>query len=212
MCVWPSSPPRITAVDRHRYLPKLLEAFNYGGAGSAVLAPLFKIGKMLSKEEYTKQIVPCVVKLFASTDRKIRINLLQQLHLFVEYLSEDVVNTQIYPNIATGFSDTIPAMREQTVRSMLLLAPKLSATIKEGPLLQHFAKYVRADCVFSWLSLLHTDVLLALAHTHARALLCGVYLHTLLLHTVVWAQELTYCLRHSGRLALLYRIVWRFPH
>ena len=35
----------------HKYLPELLNAFNYGGAGSEVLAPLFKIGKLLAAEE-----------------------------------------------------------------------------------------------------------------------------------------------------------------
>eukprot|EP00039_Didymoeca_costata_P001736 m.54695 g.54695 ORF g.54695 m.54695 type:complete len:783 (+) comp10943_c0_seq1:194-2542(+) len=130
--------PQVACV--HKYLPKLLEAFLYGGAGSAVLAPLFKIGKLLSYDEYQKQIIPCVVKLFSSTDRATRINLLQQLSLFVEYLSAETVNNQIFPHVVTGFTDTVPAMREQTVKSMLLLAPKLNETIIDQQLLRHFAK------------------------------------------------------------------------
>ena len=64
-----------------KILPQLLNAFEFGGAGSAVLAPLFKLGKMLDNAEYQKKIVPCVVKLFSSTDRATRLNLLQQVEM-----------------------------------------------------------------------------------------------------------------------------------
>ena len=64
-----------------KILPQLLNAFEFGGAGSAVLAPLFKLGKMLDGTEYQKRIVPCVVKLFSSTDRATRLNLLQQVEM-----------------------------------------------------------------------------------------------------------------------------------
>ena len=64
---------------KQKILPQLLNAFEFGGAGSAVLAPLFKLGKMLDNAEYQKRIVPCVVKLFSSTDRATRLNLLQQV-------------------------------------------------------------------------------------------------------------------------------------
>ena len=41
----------------------------------------FQIGKLLETEEYQQKIVPCVVKLFSSTDRATRIQLLQQVKL-----------------------------------------------------------------------------------------------------------------------------------
>ena len=52
--------------SRHKILPQLLNAFEYGGAGSAVLAPLFRLGQLLEAGEYQQKIVPCVVKLFSS--------------------------------------------------------------------------------------------------------------------------------------------------
>lgn len=64
---------------KHKILPQLLNAFEFGGAGSAVLAPLFRMGKLLDEAEYQKKIVPCVVKLFSSNDRATRLNLLQQV-------------------------------------------------------------------------------------------------------------------------------------
>lgn len=64
---------------KHKILPQLINAFEFGGAGSSVLAPLFKLGALLKGEQYQRKIVPCVVKLFSSTDRATRLNLLQQV-------------------------------------------------------------------------------------------------------------------------------------
>ena len=71
---------------------------------------------MLDSEEYQHKIVPCVVKLFSSTDRATRVNLLQQLDQFIEHLQPSTVNEQIFPHVSIGFSDTLPAMREQTIK------------------------------------------------------------------------------------------------
>ena len=75
-----------------------------------------QLGKLLDTEEYQRKIVPCVVKLFSSTDRATRVNLLQQLDQFVEHLQPSTVNEQIFPHVSIGFSDTLPAMREQTIK------------------------------------------------------------------------------------------------
>ena len=97
-------------------LPQLLNAYEFGNAGSSVLAPLFKLGKMLEEAEYQKKIIPIVVKLFSSTDRTTRMRLLQQLHLFIEHLSPGVINDQLFPHICQGFNDSSPAIREHTIR------------------------------------------------------------------------------------------------
>eukprot|EP00112_Aurelia_sp_Birch-Aquarium-sp1_P017328 Seg4000.2 transcript_id=Seg4000.2/GoldUCD/mRNA.D3Y31 product="N-terminal kinase-like protein" protein_id=Seg4000.2/GoldUCD/D3Y31 len=128
------------AFSIHKILPELLKAFQFGAAGSSVLGPLFKIGKLLEDDEYQKKIVPCVVKLFSSNDRATRIQLLQQMDQFVQHLQPALVNDQVFPNVATGFGDTLPAMREQTVKSMILLAPKLSEKTINNQLLRYFAK------------------------------------------------------------------------
>ena len=67
------------AFSRCKILPQLVNAFEFGGAGSAVLAPLFRLGRLLEEGEYQRRIVPCVVKLFSSTDRATRLNLLKQV-------------------------------------------------------------------------------------------------------------------------------------
>ena len=100
-------------------------ALDYGSANSRVLGPLLKIGKYLTSDEYNVQITPSVIKWFASPDRSLRINLLQNLEYFVEHLSPSLINDQIFPNVANGFLDQSPALRDLTVKSMLVLVPKV---------------------------------------------------------------------------------------
>lgn len=106
-------------VCRQKILPQLITAFEYGDAGSAVLAPMFKLGRLLDEGEYQRRIVPCVVKLFTSTDRVTRSRLLQQLELFINHFQPQIVNDQIFPQVAHGFLDTNPTIREQTVKVIL---------------------------------------------------------------------------------------------
>uniref|UniRef100_A0A182YH42 N-terminal kinase-like protein n=1 Tax=Anopheles stephensi TaxID=30069 RepID=A0A182YH42_ANOST len=132
-------------VCRHKILPQLITAYEYGDAGSAVLAPMFKLGRLLEEAEYQKRIVPCVVKLFASTDRVTRSRLLQQLDLFISHLQPNVVNDQIFPQIAHGFLDTNPTIREQTVKSIIHIAPKLNYNNLNVEVLRHFARLQSRD-------------------------------------------------------------------
>ncbi|XP_063046138.1 N-terminal kinase-like protein [Engraulis encrasicolus] len=130
---------------KHKVLPQLLTAFEFGNAGAVVLTPLFKVGKYLSAEEYQQKIIPVIVKMFSSTDRAMRIRLLQQMEQFIQYLNEPAVNSQIFPHVVHGFTDTNPAIREQTVKSMLLLAPKLNETNLNQELMRHFARLQARD-------------------------------------------------------------------
>ncbi|ESO10592.1 hypothetical protein HELRODRAFT_72072 [Helobdella robusta] len=134
-----------TSFCKQKILPQLLHAFEYGNVGSSVLAPLFKLGKLLSTEEYQKKMVPCVVKLFSSTDRTTRVKLLQQIESFAEHLSPQVVNDQIFPSIVSGFMDSNPVVREQTIKSMLHLACKLNYKNLNEELLKHFARLQSKD-------------------------------------------------------------------
>ena len=125
---------------KYKILPGLVMTFDFGDAGINILPTLFRLGKMLSGEEYKKSIIPCVLKLFSSTDRAIRIQLLSQLDNFIEYIDNGVIDQQIFQSVATGFTDTVPGMREQTVKSMLLIAPKLSESTIDNILLKYLAK------------------------------------------------------------------------
>ena len=78
------------AYSKHKILPQLLNVYQYGNVKTAVLAPLFKLGRLLGEEEYQEKIVPHVVSLFSSTDRATRIYLLRQLPVFAEHLKPKV--------------------------------------------------------------------------------------------------------------------------
>ena len=102
-----------------------LQALDFGAANSRVLAPLLKIGSLLTPEEYSSLVTPSVSKWFASPDKNLRINLLQNLEHFADHLTPEMVNDDIFGKVALGFQDSMPKMRELTLRSLLYLVPKM---------------------------------------------------------------------------------------
>lgn len=139
----------------------------------ALVIFVWQVGKFLSAEEYQQKIIPVIVKMFSSTDRAMRIRLLQQVQVlhhdwyvismqrpgiknknnsvtqiqpltsiltsaltwfnlpqmeqFIQFLNEAAVNSQIFPHVVHGFTDTNPAIREQTVK-VLVWKTKSQAT------------------------------------------------------------------------------------
>lgn len=128
-----------------KIFPELLNSFEFGNAGSSILPPLFKLGKLLEEGEYQKKLIPIVVKLFSSSDRATRMKLLQSLNQYVEFLTAGAINDQIFPNICQGFTDTNPSIRENTIRAMVLLAPKLNYNNLNVELMKHFARLQGQD-------------------------------------------------------------------
>lgn len=125
---------------KNKILPDLITAFEYGEAGASILNPIFSLGKILSSDEYQTKLVPCIIKLYACKDRATRSKLLQQLDSYVEFLAPNVINDQIFPQVVQGFLDSNFKIREQTVKSMLHLAPKLNTTNLNEELMKHFAR------------------------------------------------------------------------
>jgi SCY1-like protein 1 len=122
--------PQVPAsIAMYRILPALMAALEYGaagGGGTVVLAPILDIGARLPLEEYSRDIVPCVVRLFASTDRATRVQLLHYLPSYIDKLSADVVNGTVLPHVVNGFADTNAVLREATVKACLPLAAKVT--------------------------------------------------------------------------------------
>ncbi|KAJ3749224.1 armadillo-type protein [Lentinula detonsa] len=110
-----------------RVLPSLVSALEYGGASAATIVPLvLRLGKNVSDDKYENAIVAPVVKLFASPDRGIRMALLDHLPEYADKLDKKTVDGKIFPHLQTGFSDTVAVIREATVKSISLIAPKAS--------------------------------------------------------------------------------------
>ncbi|KAJ3020363.1 hypothetical protein HKX48_000892 [Thoreauomyces humboldtii] len=124
----------------HKILPELIKALEFGGAGAKALAPILKLGSKLDSQEFDLLLVPIVVKLFASTDRAIRVSLCEGLPGLIGNLSAKIVTDKIFPNLALGFMDTSAVIREHTLKSVLVIVPKLSEKIVNNDLLRFLAK------------------------------------------------------------------------
>ncbi|KAF1849600.1 ARM repeat-containing protein [Cucurbitaria berberidis CBS 394.84] len=123
-----------------KVLPELLKSVEFGGGGAKVFSTVMQIGQKLSDDEYETQITPVVVRLFANPDRGIRVCLLDNLPLMIDHLPQKLVNDKIFPQMVTGFTDLAPVVREQTVKAVLTVIPKLSDRTVNGELLRHLAK------------------------------------------------------------------------
>jgi SCY1-like protein 1 len=123
-----------------KLLPLLASSLEFGSAAAPALTALLKMGSWLSTEDFSVKVLPTIVKLFASNDRAIRVSLLQHVDQFGESMSGQIVDEQVYPHVATGFADTSAFLRELTLKSMLVLAPKLSQRTLSGSLLKYLSK------------------------------------------------------------------------
>ncbi|CAO3664461.1 unnamed protein product [Umbelopsis vinacea] len=126
----------------HKILPELINAFEFGSGigGPKVLSSIIKVGSNLPDEEYDKIVIPCIIRMFSTPDRGIRMALLEKLPSYVERLSKKIVNDQIFPHVALGFTDGVPMIRELTIKGILLLVPLLSDRIINYDLLKYLAK------------------------------------------------------------------------
>ena len=123
-----------------KVLPELMNSVEFGGGGPKVLGALLRIGLKLSEDEFQSQLLPVIVRLFASPDRAMRVCLLDNLPQMIDRIPQKTVNDKIFPMLVTGFTDTAPVVREQTVKSVLTIISKLSDRVINGELLRYLAK------------------------------------------------------------------------
>ena len=130
---------------RYRVLPKLVDLFKYGGVGVGIFTPLLKIAQTLPKNEYASIINPLIVNAVSSNDRSTRVYLLKNIDKFIDQMDDKTVNQNIFPPICSGFNDTNPAIREQTVKCMLVIGSRLDDKNLNVELMKHFAKLQAKD-------------------------------------------------------------------
>ncbi|KAI5116981.1 hypothetical protein M0805_001592 [Coniferiporia weirii] len=134
----PTLPPEFAS---HRVLPSLVSALEFGGAtANAILPIVLQLGVHASLADYPTIVLAPVTKLFASTDRGTRIALLEHLGEYVDKLDNKTVSDKIWPHLQTGFTDTVPVIREATVKAIGLLHTKFSDRIINNDLLRHLAR------------------------------------------------------------------------
>lgn len=124
---------------KYKILPQLINALEYGSGLSCfavVLNSVLQIGASLAPDEYTAIVIPAIVKLFSSQERQVRVNLLQHLGEYSKFLSKELVNDKIFHFVIAGFNDSLPSLRELTVRSMAIFAPQLSEATLDSQVLK----------------------------------------------------------------------------
>lgn len=97
--------------------------------GPSLLPLILALSTELQAQEYDKQVLPALVRCFASPDRAMRMAVLDGFPSYIDRLDKRTVVDKIWPNLLTGFSDTVPVIREATVKSTLLLAPKVRVPV-----------------------------------------------------------------------------------
>ncbi|RMZ78199.1 hypothetical protein DV738_g4040, partial [Chaetothyriales sp. CBS 135597] len=123
-----------------KILPELLKSVEFGGGGPIVFGAILKIGLKLPDDEFEARLAPVIIRLFQSPDRAMRVCLLDSLPAVVDRLSQKDVSNKIWPAMVTGFTDTAPVVREQTVKAVLPVISKLSDRTVNGELLRLLAK------------------------------------------------------------------------
>lgn len=87
--------------SKHKILPELIKAFEFGSGGAKVLSSILKVGEHLSDEEYENVVIQPIVRMFASPDRAIRVSLLENMHKFIDHMSNKMVTNQVFPNVVS---------------------------------------------------------------------------------------------------------------
>ena len=122
-----------------KILPQIAEALEFGSAPALAVAPMLHAARDLPDADFAKKVTPSLVKLFASSDKALRVALLEHLPLYVRHLSDKIVDETLYERAATGFTDEDAFLRELTLKSTLSLAPKMSQRAHQS-LLKHLSK------------------------------------------------------------------------
>jgi SCY1-like protein 1 len=141
---------------RRRLLPQMLQLLQSGPAAGAppspvagagaiagslvpfalVLSCALHIAKMvLAPADYSASVVPIITQLFKSSERSVRVHLLQSVREYARALTPQTVTTDILPPLLSGLRDSHPAIRELTLKALPPLAEMLSAHTIETKLL-----------------------------------------------------------------------------
>lgn len=118
-----SLPPEFV---KYKVLPSLIKAFEFGPGGPSLLPLILTLGNTLPPSEYTSSILQPLLRMYATPDRAMRMALLEGLPNYAEKLDQKIVSEKVWPHLLGGFTDVVPIIRETTVKSILLLAPKVS--------------------------------------------------------------------------------------
>ncbi|KAH9993510.1 armadillo-type protein [Russula compacta] len=127
----------------HLVLPILLTSLTHTTmsiSAPSIIPLVIQLGTYVSSDEYKGLVLEPVVKLFANPDRGTRMALLDVLPEFADKLDKQIVSEKVWPYLQTGFTDTIPVIRETTLKAIGLLSDKFTERILNNDLLRHLAR------------------------------------------------------------------------
>ena len=129
---------------QRKILPACLAAVEFGNVSSSALEAILDLLAYIQDDKYFESsVLPFLVKLLGSKDIFVRMTLLQSIHRFIEPLSTAMIESKFYPGMQHYFRDPDPRIRDQTIKSMSLLAPKMNQKTLNSSLLQHLAQLQR---------------------------------------------------------------------
>jgi SCY1-like protein 1 len=110
----------------------------------SIIPLVIQLGTYVPSDEYKSLVLEPIIKLFANPDRGTRMAILEVLPEFANKLDKQTVSEKIWPHLVsivdqsnidpnliddapqqTGFTDTIPVVRETTVKSIGILSDKV---------------------------------------------------------------------------------------
>ena len=95
----------------------------------AIVPLLFQIAESyLAKkpELFQRHITPLVPTLFAVNDRGVRGAILHKISLLESQLDKNSINSHVFEPMCSGFTDSSAPLRELTLKSTIVLVPKLN--------------------------------------------------------------------------------------
>ncbi|XP_014292758.1 N-terminal kinase-like protein [Halyomorpha halys] len=113
----------------YRILIQIRQAYEHEEENGSYLVPVVsKIASILNEDEFRSHLEPFVAFLFSTKDRATRFTLLTNINEIANKIDNKSINN-LYPIISAGFLDTTPQIRDETVKAMMYVAPKLSKTV-----------------------------------------------------------------------------------
>ncbi|KTW26730.1 hypothetical protein T552_02735 [Pneumocystis carinii B80] len=124
-------------------LPGLIRLFEFNEGGNKAFSLILRIGNLLEEEDYQSLISPFISHMFLNQNKSIRLCLLENLSSYANRISNKIINDEIFPKMLSGFNDTSPLVREETIKAMLFIVPKLSEHNINDELLRYLLKTQR---------------------------------------------------------------------
>ncbi|CAN8076992.1 unnamed protein product [Agarophyton chilense] len=127
-----------------KILPMLSQSIESGAGGSSAFACIMKMKDRLSLTDFSKYVVnKYATGWFANQqiDRGLKVELYNKLTMFAEHLDDSTINTTIFTSMCSAFQDMhSPALRDATVKSVLVISDRLYDKNLNSVLMSHFAR------------------------------------------------------------------------